>query len=249
MSLQLPADVVHVWYLATSGWTPSRHAEAVACLDAAERARHDRFRVPEDRRDFAAAHELLRRVLSHYVDCTPDAWRFEPDAFGKPSLVAPRLSWPLQFNISHTRGHVACAVARGAAVGVDVETVDDACDHMALAFRYFGASEIDALASCSRERRAALFTSLWTLKEAYLKGVGVGLSAPLTAFRFEVDADGVRFHAPDPRDAEGWQFAVYEIAKARLAVAVGAPVATQPRAILIRHETVTAETAKRAESS
>src|SRR5579872_4112529 len=58
---------------------------ALARLSVDERARHDRLRFDRDRRDFAAAHALLRETLSEVASVPPEAWRFDTDAHGKPN--------------------------------------------------------------------------------------------------------------------------------------------------------------------
>jgi 4'-phosphopantetheinyl transferase len=165
--------------------------EALALLSQEERARHDRFVHARDRRDFAAAHALLRRVLSTYDDTSPAAWAFEATPAGKPRIARREAGGPgLTFSLSHTRGFVACAVARGMDVGVDVESIDRGADGREIARRYFSAAEAARLDACPDAERAARFVELWTLKEAYVKAIGEGLSVPLDGFSFAFDEAG-----------------------------------------------------------
>jgi 4'-phosphopantetheinyl transferase len=116
---------------------------------------------------------------------------------------------PLAFNLSHTHGLVACAVAHDAQVGVDVECVERATASRAIAERYFSAPELAQLDACPEERRSSHFIELWTLKEAYLKAVGSGLAHPLDTFDFAFDdACGIRFHASDA-EAAAWTVALF----------------------------------------
>ena len=119
----LQIAVVDSWYWEARAL--DRHAveAARALLSASERVRHDRFLFECDRRDVALAHALRRTILSTYMRCPTDAWTFATAEHGKPFIVSPVIR-TLSFNISHTKGFVACAVAPGMDVGIDVETLE-----------------------------------------------------------------------------------------------------------------------------
>jgi len=194
-------------------------------LSPDERDRCQRFMFARDRRDFAAAHVLLRRTLSRYGDLAPEAWTFVVDTNGKPSLPpAAGCTRPVSFNISHTHGLVACAVARDVDVGVDVEAIDRAADGLEIAERFFARAELAELEGCAASARAERFTELWTLKEAYLKAVGSGLAHPLDTFAFRFgddDRNALWFTPPPGASATDWTFALYAPSpRHRLAIAV-----------------------------
>src|SRR5262245_19549161 len=65
-----PCDV-HVWYRLTEALSPDELAACRSLLSAEERLRCERFVFERDRRDFAAAHALLRHTLSLYGDRGP----------------------------------------------------------------------------------------------------------------------------------------------------------------------------------
>ena len=210
---------VHIWYRATD----SSARSAVSLLSADERTRHDRLVFPRDRRDFAEAHALTRRVLSLYEDVAPADWMFEIAAEGKPFLPRDRTgASPLSFNLSHTHGLVACAVARGADVGLDVELIGRAVDERGISMRYFTQAENALIHACPEGERAARFIELWTLKEAYIKAVGRGLAHPLDAFGFApAGAGDLVFDPPPGENADEWTFALFAPApQARMAVAI-----------------------------
>jgi 4'-phosphopantetheinyl transferase len=58
----------------------------------------------------------------------------------------------------------------------------------------FHPSEYADLFSEREEKRQGLFYDIWTLKEAYVKYLGTGLSTPLDSFRFSA-RDGFRFES------------------------------------------------------
>ena len=155
-----------------------------ALLDAPERERQGRLRMPADRRRDLAARALVRTVLSRHVPVPPEAWAFGADANGRPRIVAPQPLPPIEFNIAHSGDLVVLAVATGRSLGVDVEDTSRRTDTAALE-RYFAPQEREALATLPAEARRRRFFELWTLKESYLKARGVGLRLPLRGVAFE----------------------------------------------------------------
>lgn len=210
-----------VWYRLTESLDEAALASDAALLDDEERARSRRFVNAHDSRDFVAAHGLLRRALSRQRPIDPAVWQFESGAGGKPTLAAVhRGTPPLAFNLSHTRGLVACVVASAAQVGIDVESNDRGGDIEAIADRFFHPFESARLRDCPQTIRRSRFLELWTLKEAYLKGVGAGLSMSMQDCVFELDGAGdVRF-SPASSVPDGWQFAVYGVAGDRYRMAI-----------------------------
>ena len=87
-------------------------------LDAEERARADRFVFARHRERFVRAHGMLRLVLAPLCGRPPSALSFTVGPYGKPELADAR---GLSFSLSHSGDGVAIAVARGVAVGIDIE--------------------------------------------------------------------------------------------------------------------------------
>jgi 4'-phosphopantetheinyl transferase len=186
--------------------------DAEALLDEGERVRAQQFRFEADRRDYIAAHALLRTTLSLFVKVPPKRWHFTADAFGKPTIAEPDVAGWLAFSLSHTRALATCAVTSGVPVGVDVECIRQLDDTLDLARRFFSSSEARSLEQIAPKLRENRFFDLWTLKESYIKARGLGLSLPLNKFSFALAADGSIRFAVDPEfgdDADAWQFALH----------------------------------------
>jgi 4'-phosphopantetheinyl transferase len=218
----LALDEVAVWFRRTESLTDAQLAALDLILSNEERARRDRLAIAADRRDFTAAHGLLRHTLSRYGDLGPALWSFEAGPHGKPSLPAdPRAGPSLSFNLAHTRGLVACAVVRGADVGVDVERRERASGARDVAEGFFAADEVRALDGCDPEEYRRRFLNLWTLKEAYVKARGVGLTMNQPSFACLFDPS-----APAPGASESersWSFWLASLdGDGHLAVAVAA---------------------------
>jgi 4'-phosphopantetheinyl transferase len=220
---RLSLDEIAVWLCRVERLNDIDLAAMESVLSEEERARRDRFVFAEDRRAFTAAHALLRTALSRYGSLPPRAWRFGTTFHGKPFLPPAQTGAPpLKFNMSHTRRVVACAIALGTAVGIDVEGPERLADGVSIAERHFTGPELQLLTECAPEDVNARFVEIWTLKEAYLKATGLGLSLALDSFGFAfADAFGLTFTGP--ADAARWQFWLAALSDTtRIAVAAAA---------------------------
>jgi 4'-phosphopantetheinyl transferase len=197
-----------LWYLRPDRLAPDCLPGLLGLLAPDERSRWRALRHPDARLQFLAARALVRAALSaHVPEVSPGAWRFRRARHGKPEVAAPRRALGLRFNLTHTRGLVACLVA-GVPVGIDAEPWARRLDPMALATRFFTQAEAAALAPLTPGQRRRRFLELWTLKEAYLKGRGTGLAGGL-----------------DVGPACGWGLGLVPVsAEHVVAVAVRAPV-------------------------
>jgi 4'-phosphopantetheinyl transferase len=198
---RLVPGAVHLWCFFYEGLSLARYD---ALISPAERERLSRLHFERDREIFVATRALVRTVLSEYAAGAPDSWQFAQSPTGKPRLVG----LDIEFNLSHTRGLVACAVSQHR-VGVDVERIEPGRNLDALARRYFSTSEVDALFALPPGERAEHFFRFWTLKESFLKARGDGLSASLDWFSFALDSDPIRvsFTSGTGDSPENWRFA------------------------------------------
>ena len=198
-------------------------AACAALLSEDEQARWKRFRFARHAREFLATRALVRTALSHYHPIAPEAWRFQVNAHGKPA-VEPACG--LRFNLSNSPGLVVCLISQGAEVGVDVEPCERAEKIAALAPDVFSPRELAQLEALHGPERADRALSLWTLKEAYIKARGLGLSLPLDRFSFLFGgAEGIHLD-PDLGDQAGrWRFCLLDHANHRIALMAAQPAA------------------------
>lgn len=201
-----PRNEVHLWYL-----QPQRAGDAAAwdrcvtLLSPEERGRWERYRHASARALFLAGAVLVRTTLSQYLDVPCDQWQFAANAYGKPRIVAPLAGLSLCFNLTHTEGLAACAVAWERAVGVDAERVGRTVDRD-LARRFFAPAEVAHLDCLPEAQRGDVFLRYWTAKEAYLKALGTGLSTALDSFTIDLAADRPRLTGANDTAAVGWEF-------------------------------------------
>jgi 4'-phosphopantetheinyl transferase len=178
----LPGEV-HVWRAPLDRPAGEvRDLEGVLSPDEHRRAAGYCF--DRDRRRFMVAHGLLRHVVGRYTGIAPERLAFANGLNGKPRLTGGRERTPLHVNLSHSDELALFAVAADREVGIDVERIRLFADVEGIASSFLTSGEYAALAAQPLDRRDAAFFSYWTCKEAYVKGLGEGLSWPLN--RFEV---------------------------------------------------------------
>ena len=215
-------------------------ARYAALLTPEEEARRRRYLFEHSRRQHLLARVLVRSALSRYAAVDPRAWRFEANAHGRPHIAAPALAAPLEFNLSHTEGLIACLVGRSAEIGVDVEYTPRKSAYAQVARRFFSASEAAALRALPEEAKRERFFAYWTLKESYIKARGLGLALPLDAFSFTLAGSriSIAFDARIADEPNAWQFTRLALS-AEHACAIAQRVGPGARAGLRQFEWVT----------
>jgi 4'-phosphopantetheinyl transferase len=191
---------VFVW----SGHThdlSARIEDLRSLLTVEERDQAGRFHFEEDRARFILARGCLRLILGRYLNQPPGEVILEYTPYGKPQLspgVAPRGGLtpankklfdvneavgcrPIEFNISHSGEYFLIALSHHL-VGIDIEVHRSRSHLQQIAQRFFSDPEWKYLESFEESGQVAGFYTLWTRKEAFIKGVGQGLSYPLRSF-------------------------------------------------------------------
>jgi len=195
-----------------------------ASMSAAEREREARFRHEPSRLRHRIARGLQRETLSRYLpSVSPADLRFDTIGNGKPCIGAAHGAAGLCFNLTHTDGLTVLAVMRDAEVGIDAEHLERGAA-LEVARNYFSPLEVAALEALAPARRQVRFYELWTLKEAYLKATGAGLSTSLDRITFDFERHTA--HLVD-EPVDGWQFAQFHAGEAHL-VAVASRVSRAP---------------------
>jgi phosphopantetheinyl transferase len=182
--MRLAADVDESW---------------LGILEAFECERAAGFRTADARRQFVAAHVLLRIVVGACMGVPAAQLRLHQVCprcggnHGKPSIVATCGIRPPSVSIAHTRGLVCVALA-AASVGVDVEEISPGVVAEGLAEDVLTPNELRAYRDLPEASRPPAFFERWTEKEAWFKATGErdvfgDLDVPLAAsshrsFRF-----------------------------------------------------------------
>jgi 4'-phosphopantetheinyl transferase len=245
-SVLLSEDEVHVWYVRTDALRDSALlAQFASILSAEERERWQRFSFPEGKHSYLVSHGFLRTVLSRYADVPPADWRFTRNAYGKPEILEPpeaSLLGRLCFNLSHTTDLAACAIVLDREVGVDAEDVDRRGRDISeeLIRHCLSPQELACFRALPPEARKSSFFDYWTLKEAYLKARGFGLSLPIEAITFSwpsgvphSEPAAVSFAPEIKDDPQTWQLERFSpTERHRIALAVRRPLGLDLRVVL-----------------
>ena len=190
------------------------------------------FHFDRDRTTYVAAHAMLRRVLREALGGEePD---FGRSPLGRPELTPRRDGKPVpSFNLTHSCDFAACAILRGAPIGIDAEDIRRPINVAEMAGRWFHPSERRLLGRLSETDRTEMFFRIWTLKEAILKTTGHGLR--IEPQLFAVDPDHGRAIVPEELGIPTrWRLAeATPLTHIRLALAVPGQGSLRPSPIRI----------------
>jgi 4'-phosphopantetheinyl transferase len=179
--MKLSENEVHVWR-ASLEVTNHEYSTMRGVLSAEEREHALRFAFEKDRRRWVVAHGVLRMLLSSYLLIDPANLRFSSNPYGKPSVAPPPGEDRLQFNMAHSVDLALYAFSYGQRIGIDVEYMRKNVEYEQLARSYFSPREYTTLKTLPPPVQHEAFYLCWSRKEAYLKGIGKGLSISLATF-------------------------------------------------------------------
>lgn len=165
--------------------TPAFYDKVYNMVRPERRNRTDRYRFDKDKYLSLGAECLLMRALKDFgIDY--DGAVIRNDKNGKPYLENTNV----YFNLSHSHERVMCIIS-DVPVGCDVEIIGKG--DMEIAKRFFSQDEYENIqAIADEEKRRSMFYRIWTLKESYIKCVGLGLRIPLSSFTVSVDGGRVQ---------------------------------------------------------
>jgi 4'-phosphopantetheinyl transferase len=150
--------------------------EAVYMLEDRELWCLSRFTDSQARHDYLVQRVALRQILAAYLDIPPAGVRLVLQAYQKPRLEPGRFDGALDFNLAHSANLMLLACSFKGRVGADIEKASPLNDLNTLAARTLSLLERHRILRNSGIDSDA-FYQYWTCKEAYLKGIGKGLSA------------------------------------------------------------------------
>jgi 4'-phosphopantetheinyl transferase len=176
-NLNLSEDEVHIWIINPQNIiaTPEIHA----LLSHDEQQKVARYRLDKAKHTALITRSFIRLLLSQYAHLSPQQWQFDIGKLGKPEIKNAQI--PLRFNLSHNNELIICALTLTKDIGCDIENLSREIDVERIAKRFFSAYEYQLI-----KKKPTQFFQYWTLKEAFVKATGLGISLGLETFSFEI---------------------------------------------------------------
>ena len=210
------SDEIDVWVIDADSINNHNVPELLNVLDSSEQHRYNRFKNEDAKKEYLTGKLATRYLFSHYrPDVPPESWQFSPNSYGKLFQTGPDSSRPLHFNLSHSNGLISIGISETRIIGIDIEFANAATPTRELAEQCFSEQELATFLSLDAESRTKYFFTLWTLKEAYIKAEGMGVSLDLKSFSFSFDLDDMdsisfNSHRPSDKDTGLWRFKTFK---------------------------------------
>lgn len=181
-------------------------------LSEYEQKKYNDLYFRNHRKSYLISHALLRTTLSLYVSTPPKEFEFSYEHYGRPEIKKPDCTSEICFNLSRTQGVATCLISSSTHAGIDVESTLN-LSYPEIMFRHvLLPKEIESLQGLHGNSLKRRFLAYWTLKEAYVKATGRGLSIPLTQLSIKLYPDGYAEVSFDPQLTDNsleWQFAYF----------------------------------------
>ena len=181
---------------------------------------------------FLLGRAMAKSMVGRSLGVPASAWEWHEGPHGRPEVRDP--ACPVRFSVAHSAGLVVCAVARDREVGADVEDLQRRPPDPLVVTRYCSSREAADIHAASQESWPSRFLSYWTLKEAYLKARGLGISVTLSEIEFALNGAEPRiaFHGSLAGTDDRWRFHLERIDD-RYLMALAVAAADQPAAFVV----------------
>ncbi|MFF2175656.1 4'-phosphopantetheinyl transferase family protein [Lysinibacillus sp. NPDC058147] len=171
-------------------------SSCVKFLDLEEQTTYKSYKVDFKKKEFLIGRLLLKYIISKHLNLDLSDIAFQKKQYGKLYLknVRGEETTNLDFNLTHSEGIVACALANRV-VGIDVEYMKEI--HLDIIKQVLSNDEMLFLQAYPKEMWKKLFYQIWTRKEAYLKAIGTG---------FILEPNTLNIPINDNLDSAGWGY-------------------------------------------
>ena len=162
--------------------------ECVRLLSPEEKEKYEKFLTGFDKKQYLFTRILLRSALCSITDnkIPFSAWRFNSDEYGNPGIDNQNLQSVMNVTISHSEKVIAVAVCLDGCVGIDIEPLEQAIEEDSLR-AVLAPEEIKTIEKIPDKEKNRNLIKLWTLKEAYAKMMGFGLSLDFKSFAIDLE--------------------------------------------------------------
>jgi 4'-phosphopantetheinyl transferase len=178
-------------------------------ISPSERDRIRAFRRWEDAMSSLLARRLMIDLVANSLGCEPATVMISREPSGRP-VVTSACHDAVRVTAAHSGEWVAAAVSTRGRIGIDLEVARPVSD--GLPERCCAPTERDWLRRDASADVAVRFFQLWTLKEAFLKAIGLGLAIDPRTLAVDISEHQppVLRVAPDGIDPAEWRFVTWQ---------------------------------------
>ncbi len=145
-------------------------------LNAEENFNAEKFVFLKDSVRYLLTRACLRKIIADEVNLNPKLIDYSFGKYKKPFLKKELSSRKFYFNVSHSNEYLVICTSFFNEVGIDIEYIDQNNDIHLLKEQVFSEYELNCFSLLETEKEKRIyFYRIWAIKEAILKGIGVGL--------------------------------------------------------------------------
>jgi len=181
-TLSLQHNCIDLWFIDPNQLSTQQIYLLTSFITKDEKHKLQQYKNKSAQHIALITRAVCRLVLSQYTNTEPTSLEFIRDQHGKPELLNNPLNF--RFNLSHNNNLIIMAVTVIDDIGCDIEDPKRKINIEAISRRYFAKQEYQALHLLKNEKQQTLFFQFWTLKEAFVKATGLGISLGLDSFYF-----------------------------------------------------------------
>ncbi len=182
--------LIHLWHVHLKASSEEIN-NLKTLISTEEKQRAERFAFDHLQRRYIITRGRLRQILGQYLNLNPQQISFKYSDKGKPFIPQQNNPDNLQFNLSHSEDKAIYGIRFQGWIGVDIEKIREIKEIDNLTKRFFCSEEFRFIQGLKGQDKQKAFFQIWTAKEAYLKGIGVGISGGLTQMAFTRQGDCV----------------------------------------------------------
>lgn len=170
-------------------------------LNSQEKTRYSKLKFDRDKFNFVTSHSLARFALNNVLGDYCRKIDVDFVVNNPPKIRNPKELKSVNISISHTKQFVVCAIAEDFNIGIDVEIVEkkDFSELYPYCLNHTEVKQVELSLD-----KAASFLKIWTMKEALLKGKGIGLSISPRVLECDLEKDSIKSSDPNFQDIDLW---------------------------------------------
>lgn len=147
---------------------------------------------PKVKKRFACTRTMLRNILARYLSTPTQQLIFLQNKYGKPFISNELSSTKIHFNAAHSNDIIICAFNHRTSVGIDIEYVNYNVEDLLLESQHIlSPDELQYIKNLPYLKKLHIFYKIWTVKEAHLKRIGVGITGVMSKVKILSDLKNV----------------------------------------------------------